>query len=802
MNFSKSIKGKYLLKKGEWLSFLFLLFSFFANAQETVVVGQVLNKYDRSPLESVNVSFKGTNVRTLTNSEGYFLIRNSGSESVLVFSLVGYRTEEVKVKPGESAGLEMLMEEKENLLDELLVRPGINPADDLMRKVRENRKRNNVLAPLKSKEQSLVLLSKNDSRWTNNRLFEQFKSGNVSSKDSLLLVPLYMEESEYSQSKNEKNLLSKNTFNSSETAQKAISSLLMGLNTELNFYNNAVSILGKSMISPLSSVGRSYYRYYLVDSIKNSAGKEYLLHFQSKNVKNLAFNGEMHIDSATLALTFIRAELPRQASLNFIHNLQISKSFQRLEKVWIPSNEKSAWNLTYELWKENNRSAELLIRRNTDYTFEGGKLQLQTDSFANSPYSQQQLEEKMAAMQQTSLYKTASYITNTLITGYLKAGIFDIGPFPAIARLTKTEGFRLGLPIRTSRQLWKNFMLGGNIAYGFSDEKIKFAGEAQWKLPLKSKRIILGASYLDDNRRIDYDYNNYSSLENPLSTADENMLTTLLSFKSQNRISKRKEMAAFLYNDWSPNAESKWIFRNITYYSNDLLPFIHHGNTISSFTDRNFSFPTRFSFGEKVKDEHFQRLYLQTFKPIIYATIDGGQYRLGDNEGMYGGIRGSVSQNGRFAVGEWRYLVEAGKIFGNVPYPLLKFFQGASGNLYNSFEFNLMNNREFLADTYGTLFSEVILNGVLFNYIPLVKKLNLREIAGFNLAYGTLNHSHADLMDIPQPSTKFTQPYAEASVGFCNLFGFLSVQSVWRLTNLNKPDVQKWGIRCNVRLTF
>ena len=124
-----------------FLSFLLLFFVLSLSAQETIVVGQVFNKYDRTPLESVSIFFKGSNVHTQTNEEGYFQIRNQGNESVLVFSLIGYVKEEIKVKPGESVGLEMLLEEKENMLGELFVKPGANPANDLMKNVRENRKK-------------------------------------------------------------------------------------------------------------------------------------------------------------------------------------------------------------------------------------------------------------------------------------------------------------------------------------------------------------------------------------------------------------------------------------------------------------------------------------------------------------------------------------------------------------------------------------------------------------------------------------------------------------------------------------
>ena len=788
-----------------FILFFLMLTAFGTNtfALETVVVGQVFNKHDRSPLQSVSVFFKGSNNYTQTNEEGYFLIRNQGKESVLVFSLVGFKKEEIRIKPGESVGVEILLEEKDNMLGELLVTPGANPANDMIKKVRDNRKQNDVLANLQSKEQRVVFLSKKDSRWENNRLFEQFKQGNISTADSALVVPIYMEESVFHQSGKKKEVISKNTFNTSETALNAISGLLQGLNTDLNFYNNSVSVLGKNMVSPLANVGKTFYRYYLVDSIKTDLGKEYLLYFRSKNPKNLAFNGELKIDSATYALTYINAELPRQANLNYIHNVRFSRLYQPAGDFWIPEKENSAWDMTYELLKEaNKKSPELLISKKSAYSPDGEELIIRTDSFANSAYTQQAIEEKMAAAQQTPLYQVASYIVDAAFTGYMRAGIFDIGPIVNVARLTKPEGFRLTLPIRTNEHLWRNFMLGGHVGYGFRNKLVKYSGEMQWKLPVENSRVTIGTKYLDDYRRIDYDYNNFLWREDPLATGDENIISTIFSFKAQDRMSQRTEFSAFLFNDWSPDIESKWIYRNVTYKPNELLPFIQNGTEIAKLQDQSFSVTTRFSFGERVIEEHFQRLYLKSPKPVVYATVEGGQYNFGDEKGMYGKLSGSLLQRGQFVLGEWRYVLEGGKIIGNVPYPLLKFIQGKSGGAYNRFEFSMMNNREYIADTYATLFSELILNGVLFNTIPLIKHLNLREIASFKMAYGTLGDGHAHLMEIPSASGKFTQPYSEVSLGFCNLLGVASVQSIWRLSDLNKPGINKWGIKFNLMLTF
>ena len=91
------INKKYTSK----LLLIILLFaSSFAVAEETVVVGQILNKADKSPVPQVNINFKNTDKVTQSNEEGYFLIRYTGKESQLIFSSVGYKTQHVRVKPG------------------------------------------------------------------------------------------------------------------------------------------------------------------------------------------------------------------------------------------------------------------------------------------------------------------------------------------------------------------------------------------------------------------------------------------------------------------------------------------------------------------------------------------------------------------------------------------------------------------------------------------------------------------------------------------------------------------------------
>jgi len=55
-----------------------------------------------------------------------------------VFSCVGYRRKEIKLKPGQGVGLQVELHEENTMLQEVFVVPGANPALELMKKVRLN----------------------------------------------------------------------------------------------------------------------------------------------------------------------------------------------------------------------------------------------------------------------------------------------------------------------------------------------------------------------------------------------------------------------------------------------------------------------------------------------------------------------------------------------------------------------------------------------------------------------------------------------------------------------------------------
>ncbi len=126
-----------------------------------------------------------------------------------------------------------------------------------------------------------------------------------------------------------------------------------------------------------------------------------------------------------------------------------------------------------------------------------------------------------------------------------------------------------------------------------------------------------------------------------------------------------------------------------------------------------------------------------------------------------------------------------------------------------------MNFMEFVSDHYASVNIDHYFNGFLFNKIPLLKKLKLREVVTGKLLYGgvrsendpninssTFKFPVDNLSGMPTTYALSKEPYAEVSVGVANIFKLFRVDLVKRLTYLNNPEVSQWGIRTRVKFDF
>ncbi|SHM24151.1 CarboxypepD_reg-like domain-containing protein [Salegentibacter salegens] len=116
---------------GEFLVFLMLVMAYQAqafnsisdeliyNEDQTEITGVVTGAANGIPIPGVSVFEKGTDNGTVTDFDGNYSLTISGSDAILVFSYVGFKTTEVEVN-GET-NIDVTLEDEVSQLDELIV---------------------------------------------------------------------------------------------------------------------------------------------------------------------------------------------------------------------------------------------------------------------------------------------------------------------------------------------------------------------------------------------------------------------------------------------------------------------------------------------------------------------------------------------------------------------------------------------------------------------------------------------------------------------------------------------------------
>jgi hypothetical protein len=121
----------------------------------------------------------------------------------------------------------------------------------------------------------------------------------------------------------------------------------------------------------------------------------------------------------------------------------------------------------------------------------------------------------------------------------------------------------------------------------------------------------------------------------------------------------------------------------------------------------------------------------------------------------------------------------------------------------------MMRALEFVTDHYASFFITYYMKGWIFNRLPLIQRLQLREVISFNGLYGGLSDKNnpqvnpTGLFHFPHHTTPLGKnPYMEVSVGIDNIFNILRVDYYRRLSYLNGIDMQKNGFRIAFRFSF
>ena len=739
---------------------------FFAPLQavETIIVGEIVNETTGEAIPNVNIHFRGTKIGTTSDENGSYVLRvDMTGKAQLVFSAVGYFTQRFDIEPGTMAGLQVSLREKVATLSEIVVAPNENPALALLRQIRAHRAENDRTLHTENtstvqREQTLYV-SHIQKRHLRRALWRSLQAGMMAQEDSTYILPLYKETQTFRLSGHE--MIPANDQRTQALILTSTDySTLIGGEGNLNFYANSVSLMGHAFLSPLASGGNLYYRYYL-------AGED-TIHFRTRNPFYATFNGEMVIDTSTFALKEIHAYVPAEVAVNYVNDIHVS---QLLAPDGTISEEQISALLDFTIKTEKAGTVFPTLLLTTSLKNPNYQNNPITPNNLNNPSRPISTDTAFITLDSLPLIRTAKWIATIATTGYIPTGTaVDIGHVQEILQVNKHEGVHVGLPFRTNEKMSKTVSLEASVGYGFKDRSVKGMGRISVNLPTP-RRHIIQLEYND--RYVWSEVDDFDRLLRENSMGWGNMDFTAYAFEALHRDSlcvntaiRQRQIQFHWFGDWTPNLETHAYIR---------------AGWQDGYAYQSLSTIARFSWGEKKYDGYFLRRYAYSNKyPVLYAGFETGHW----TDGLYAHLRLMLTQHAHLGMGgTLTYAFQGGAIFGQVPNTLLWQASANQGYAYDPYRFTMLHGNQLLADKYVTLQTEWNGQGILFNLIPGVRWLHLRELVEAKIAYGYLS------------SEKKNHLYAEVGVGLGNILRVCDLYSVWSLS----PTIQ-WGMRFRIHL--
>lgn len=744
-------------------------------ATETIIVGEIVNETTGEAIPNVNIHFRGTKIGTTSDENGSYALRvDMTGKAQLVFSAVGYYTQRFEIEPGTMAGLQVAMREKVATLTEVVVAPNENPALELLRQVRTHRQENDRTlhseTSFTAQREQTLYVSHINKKHLRRALWRSLQAGFIAQEDSTYILPLYRETQSFRMSGNEMI-----PANDQQTEALILSSTdyssLLGGEGNLNFYAPSVPLMGHAFLSPLAAGGNLYYRYYLVGADT--------IHFRTRNPFYATFNGEMVIDTATFALRSIKAYVPAEVAVNYVNTLHISQTLAQ-DNTIAEEHISALLDFTIKTEKAGTVFPTLLLNTSlvTSNTSGSPAKQSAIDNHLTiSETSSLATDSAFAALDSLPIIRTAKWFATIATTGYIPTGTpVDIGHIEEILQVNNHEGVHIGLPFRTNEKMSKVVSLEASVGYGFKDRSPKGMGRISVNLPTP-RRNILQLEYND--RYVWSEVDDFDRLLRENSMGWGNFDFTAYAFEALKRDSlcvntalRQRQIQFHWFADWTPHLETHAYIR---------------AGWQDGYAYQSLSAIARLSWGERKYDGYFMRRYAYSSKyPVLYLGFETGHW----TDGLYAHLRLMLMQHANLGMGgTLSYALQAGALFGNVPATLLWQADANQGYAYDPYRFTFLHGRQMLADKYVTLQTEWNGHGILFNLIPGVRWLHLRELIEAKIAYGYLSH------DLPAHISSPHNLYAEVGVGIGNILRICDLYSIWSLS----PEIH-WGMRFRIHL--
>jgi hypothetical protein len=311
----------------------------------------------------------------------------------------------------------------------------------------------------------------------------------------------------------------------------------------------------------------------------------------------------------------------------------------------------------------------------------------------------------------------------------------------------------------------------------------------------------------------EYKYDVEQIGQSPNAFSTDNILSSLFHRGPNNKLTMVREYKTAYEHEWFNG-----LINTLTITHREMFPLggttfvVFPGGPsrpvfMNSIYTSEIRFDTRLSWREKFINAEFYRYTLSSSYPIILISFAYGIPNFFKSDYEYEKLQVNIQQWFNFSTIGWtKYKLEAGKIWGTLPYPLLRNHDGNQTFLFDEDASNLMDYYEFVSDTWLSADLTHHFDGLIFNHIPLIRKLKWREVVHLRCIYGSLLAKNQNYSLFPdQMRTLGPQPYWEAGAGIENIFRIFRVDAVWRMSHLNdpqNPNPPKFGLFVSMNITF
>ena len=809
----------------------------------TKVSGKILDKTTNEPLIFVDLNFQGTNVAASSDGDGFFNIETRFPSDTLVISYIGYEPIKFYVKEGTRTRKKFYMVSEGLQLETVNIKAKKakyskknNPAVELIKKVIASKDKNTAQETeyFSYEQYEKVRLDINNitDKFKERRFINDFdflwKYIDTSEVNGRTFLPVFMREilsTQYYKKSSDTHKEYRKALNYSkindELDANSLNSIIDLLYTDVDIYDDRIDLLENNFLSPASKFGINFYRYYIVDTVEIDGQSLINLNVIPEDKGDFGFYGTLSISNDERnAIMSADLGILNGINLNFVRDIRLKQEFKFIgDKLYKTGDEVI---VDYALVDNGIGAYGSRVVSRDDFSFElpdregifgylnevilADDYDEHTEDFwqerrlVELDKNDQQLFEMLDTLRNNRRYQ--AYVTGIGIftTGYIPFKKFDIGKVSDFANYNQVEGWNARVGLSTNEKFSNKLRIRGTASYAFGTDNFKYFGQGVYSFNKKWKRspkhevkITVEEASTFPGQELDL-----ISPEN-IALSIRRGETTRMLLNHRYEASYLKEKIGFSYE-----LGAKYISRqgigtlDFPYFDESVgaTAYLDDINTFETFAQIRYAPNEQFLQGKDT------RVQLQNEFPIVTFRYGKGFNTILDGNYNYHKLNLSLFKQIEWSlIGTTNFNVEAGKIFGELPYIINFIPRGNQTYAYQLTSYNLMNFMEFVADRFVSLQFEHYFYGYFLNNVPLIRRLKLREVISLKAYYGGISDKNNPALnpDLVQFSTDENgnartyifgdEPYLEASLGFSNIFKVFRVDLVQRLTYLDNLDV-------------